>query len=243
MPYRPDPDLRFLADCSDEDLDPLVQILRGPDGDFRIGQGLTSHAAYKAHYPKHSAYWMEIAEELQRYGGNSIATAMRGWRGVPYSDLLADVCRKLKIGEIEGLTTSEREFRLLAVLLERSIEGMSEAQREVLLKEFGVRSQGFTAPAVVAALQTAVRAGGFLSYQIVVVVANAVAKAVLGRGLSLATNAAITRTLGVALGPVGWSITALWTAIDLAGPSYRVTIPCCVHIAFLRAKETSEKKG
>ena len=31
-------------------------------------------------------------------------------------------------------------------------------------------------------------------------------------------------------------LTGLWTAIDIAGPAYRVTIPCVIQIAFLRAK-------
>ncbi len=57
------------------------------------------------------------------------------------------------------------------------------------------------------------------------IIANAILKAILGRGLTIAGNAALTRTMAVLTGPIGWVITGLWTAIDIAGPAYRVTIP------------------
>lgn len=41
---------------------------------------------------------------------------------------------------------------------------------------------------------------------------------------------------GLAVGPIGWAITGLWTAISLAGPAYRITIPCVCHVAYLRQK-------
>jgi uncharacterized protein YaaW (UPF0174 family) len=85
--------------------------------------------------------------------------------------------------------------------------------------------------------QVGVQMSGFLAYQVAVIVANAVARIVLGRGLTLATNAALTRAIGVLAGPIGWAITGIWTLIDVSGPAYRVTIPAVCHIAFLRLKK------
>ena len=65
-------------------------------------------------------------------------------------------------------------------------------------------------------------------------VANAVVWAVLGRGLSLAVNAGLARALGVLTGPIGITLTALYTVYDIAGPAYRVTIPAVIYIAALR---------
>jgi len=93
-----------------------------------------------------------------------------------------------------------------------------------------------TKQALTAGALTALRLGGFGTYKMAVVVANAVAKSLLGRGLTFAGNATLTRTLGVALGPIGWIITALWTAIDIASPAYRVTIPCVIQVAYMRLK-------
>jgi small GTP-binding protein len=66
-----------------------------------------------------------------------------------------------------------------------------------------------------------------------------VAKAILGSGLSLATNAAITRALGTFLGPAGWIASGVWIAVDLAGPAFRKTVPAVIHVALLRTILTS----
>jgi uncharacterized protein YaaW (UPF0174 family) len=79
------------------------------------------------------------------------------------------------------------------------------------------------------------RAGGFRSYKLTLIVVNAVLKAIIGRGLTLAGNAALTRTAAILTGPIGWAITALWTAVDIAGAAYRVTIPAVIEIAYLRS--------
>lgn len=78
------------------------------------------------------------------------------------------------------------------------------------------------------------RSGGFASYKLTLIIINAVAKAVLGRGLSLAANASLAKAMSIFAGPIGLAITALWTLIDIAGPAYRVTIPCTIIIAAMR---------
>ena len=57
---------------------------------------------------------------------------------------------------------------------------------------------------------------------------------ILGRGLSLAANATFVKALSVFAGPIGIAVTALWTIMDIAGPAYRVTIPCVILIAAFR---------
>ena len=87
-----------------------------------------------------------------------------------------------------------------------------------------------------AALQVAIKASGFGSYKLAAVVANAVAKALLGRGLAFGATAGMMRTISVFAGPIGWAITAIWTAFDLGSPAYRVTVPCVIQIAYMRQK-------
>lgn len=77
---------------------------------------------------------------------------------------------------------------------------------------------------------------GFSPYKISVIVANAVARTLLGRGICVAGNAALTRAIAVFAGPVGLALNALWLAIDIAGPAYRVTVPAVIQIAYIRAK-------
>ena len=72
------------------------------------------------------------------------------------------------------------------------------------------------------------------------IIVNAIAKAILGRGLSLAINSGITKGLSVLVGPIGMILTALWTVYDIAGPAYRVIIPCTILIAAYRKMELNK---
>lgn len=77
---------------------------------------------------------------------------------------------------------------------------------------------------------------GFFAYRLAVIVANAVARAVLGRGLALAANASLTRGVAIALGPVGWAVTAVTLVPMISGPAYRKTIPALAIVGALRAR-------
>jgi uncharacterized protein YaaW (UPF0174 family) len=102
-----------------------------------------------------------------------------------------------------------------------------------------IPTTNFTGEAVAAAVQVAIRAGKFSAYQVAVIVANTVLKAVIGRGLPIVVNAALTRVMGVLAGPIGWVLTAIWTIVDIAGPAYRVTIPAVIYVAYLRLKQNA----
>ncbi len=137
-------------------------------------------------------------------------------------------------------------MKMLLKILEDAFDEMSSKEKDEVIKAFeqgGAENldfrTGFPMSAILA--QLAVKSSGFLAYQIAVIVANSVAKAVLGHGLKLATNAALTRAIGIFAGPIGWVITGIWTAISIAGPAYRVTIPCVCHVAYLRQKMQARK--
>ena len=121
------------------------------------------------------------------------------------------------------------------------LKNMPEEKRMELVKDMDLKVTGFSSQAIMIAVQTGLRAGGFLSYQITIIVANYVARLVLGRGLTLATNAALTRGLSFLIGPIGWAVTGVWTVFDITGPAMRVTLPACVIIACLRKTILFEK--
>ena len=225
MAYRYDPDLEFLSKCTDEDLNDLVYCLTY-DKD-----------AYKKHHPYHSLYWEEIAAEIQCFGGNTFANIFRGGKGVLYKEVLCDVCDKMKVNYNKNSTADRIEDALLSKILEDSLEKMSPDEIRQLAAELGIQNtQNITKQVLLGSFQTIFRAGGFKSYQLTVIVVNAVLKALIGRGLSFAGNAAATRVFAVLSGPIGWVITGLWTAFDIAGAAYRVTIPAVIQVAALRQK-------
>ncbi|HHF1625075.1 TPA: DUF3944 domain-containing protein [Haemophilus influenzae] len=238
MAYRYDPDLEFLSKCTDEDLNDLVYCLtHDKDGSKRLTEELTLSDAYKKHYPYHSLYWEEIAAEIQCFGGNTFANMFRGGKGVLYKEVLCDVCDKMKVNYNKNSAVGIIENGLISKVLEDSLEKMSPDEIRRLATELGIKNtQNITKQVLLGSFQTIFRAGGFKSYQLTVIVVNAVLKALIGRGLSFAGNAAATRVFAVLSGPIGWVITGLWTAFDIAGAAYRVTIPAVIQVAALRQK-------
>lgn len=237
MPYRHDPDLDFLALCPSKELNDLVRIItHDKDGSTRFTENLTSNEKYKRYFPDHHQYWEEIAAEIQLFGGNSFANMIRGKTGVMYKEILCDVCSKMKVNYNKYSSTKQIEQNLLMKILQDALVKMPHDEIEKLGRELGLDNVSLlTAQSLTAIFISIFNAGGFKSYQLTLIVTNAVLKALIGRGLSLGGNALLTRTASILAGPIGWIITGLWTAIDIAGPAYRVTIPTVIQVAYLRS--------
>ncbi|OBX49010.1 DUF3944 domain-containing protein [Moraxella nonliquefaciens] len=236
MPYRYDPDLQFLQYCSDRDLDDLVRILiYNKDGSLRLTEDLTYKDIYKKHQPNHSMYWQEIACEIQCFGANTVATLFRGGKGVLYREVLYDVCNKLDVFYDMDDTVENIENDMITDILGSAFKKMTPEERVAFAKEFDMTSiSDFTPQALAMATQIAIKKGGFLSYKLTLIVANQIARAITGKGLQLATNATIAKSLSLFAGPIGWAITTSWTVLDIASPATRVTIPAVFEVALLR---------
>jgi len=238
MAYREDSDLEFLGQMKSDDLSDLVYCLtHDKDGSPRVTEELTMNEQYKSYYPDHHQYWKEIAAEIQCFGANSFVTIFRGGKGVLYKEVLTDVCDKLKVNYNENSTVEKIENNMLMKIIADSLEKMSPEELRDLADSVGMKNtNGITAEVLMGTFQAAFVAGGFMSYQITLIVVNAVARLLIGRGISVAGNAALTRVMAAFAGPIGWVLTGLWTAIDIAGPAYRVTIPAVIQVAALRKK-------
>lgn len=243
MAYRYDPDLEFLEKIDSKDLNDLVYCLtHDKDGTVRLTEELTNSALYKRHNPDHHQYWELIAAEIQCFGANTFVTLFRGGKGVEYREVLTDVCDKMKVNYSKDAPVERIENNLLLKVLNDALEKMSPEQLRELADSVGIKNVTlFTPEAMLGVFQTVFRAGGFKSYQLTVIIVNAVLKALIGRGLQFASGAALTRTIGVLTGPIGWAITGAWTAIDVASAAYRVTIPAVIQIAALRQKHLYAK--
>lgn len=237
MAYRNDSDLEFLEEVSSLDLEVLVEtLINDEDGDGRLTEELTTNDRYKSYSPDHHEYWDLIAAEIQCFGANSVVTMFRCGEGILYKEVLTDACDKMKVNYNKDASVEMIEMNLLMKILTESMQDMSTDELKEIVGDLDLNTTNYTAQAVTVALQGAVKFSGFMAYKVAVIVTNAVAKALLGHGLKIATNAALTRAIGVFAGPIGWAITGLWTAADIAGPAYRVTIPAVIQVAFLRAK-------
>lgn len=199
-----------------------------------------------------------IGREIRAFGGNTLSNVYRDMRSslsfgslldkvlpdvdaaISYDEVAKDVASHLKVQFDKNEDVLIVEDGILRKILRDSFERMSPDERATVLKELNVTDLAMLGPAASAALIAAGRAGGFATYKLALVVANAVSKALLGRGLPLVVNAAAARTIGVVLGPIGWVVTGVWTLADMASPAYRVTVPCVVQIAYMRQKAIVE---
>jgi len=229
----------LLSIASDDDLDPLVCYFKD-----KFSEALTDENVYKQHVPAHSKYADLIAKEVRSMGGNSFANVWRDdMQGPAYRVVVCDVADKIKASYNKDSDIEVIESAILENMLTKAVEHMSDEEKEALYKE----AKGAGSPSVggltTAAFIMLFRSGGFSSYQLSMIVANYIARLILGHGLILAANGAIAKVLSVVSGPVGLAISGAWTAIDLAGPAYKVTIPCVIHIAFLRKKLSSLECG
>lgn len=220
-----------LEIAPNEDLQYLVDLLTGTFSNF-----LEVNDVYKANCPNHKVYADLIAKEICEYGGNSFVNLFRG-SGPAYKEIVCDVANKLKAPYNEKQSIEKIEDSIIIKILEKALDEMSDEDKQKLLKEMGgKRNLDLTGPALTNAFIILFRAGGFKSYQITLLIVNTIAKYIFGRGLSLAGNAALARTMSILTGPIGLTVSCMWTAIDLAGPAYRVTIPAVIYIAMLRKK-------
>ncbi len=251
MAYRYDPDLEFLRDASNEDLDVLVNYLtKDKDGSIRFTEELTCSGVYKRFYPNHHVYWDLIAEELQCYGGNTLANIFRRGKGVLYAEILNDVCDNLKVSYDKMDDVYQKELNLLITILKNILDKMSLQQRSQVVEDLEIKVTSLTTQSIIDAIQAAIEQNKLVSYKLSLLMANAIAEAIQGKGINLAINAGLARVISVFFGPV---VMGAWAAHDIAGPAYRVTIPSVVHIAFMRRKylynaeenntETEEQKN
>ena len=237
MSYRADEGLNFLGTLSSQELDDLVRILtHDKDGEARWTETLTVKDKYKRYYPDHKMYWEDIAEEIQLFGGNTLANIMRGFSGVKYREILCDVCDKMKVNYNKHLKIEHIEEDLLMYILRKALDEMSPEDMKKLGNELGLDnlSIDLSSQAFLGIFQAIFKAGGFKSYQLTLIIVNAVMKTLTGKGLKLAANATLTRSMAILTGPIAWAVTGLWTLVDIAGTAYRVTIPAVIQIAYLR---------
>lgn len=220
-----------LERASDADLLPLVEYMLK-----KLSNGIDTDERYKSDPKKPTSYADLIADEIRLFGGNTFANLARGGVGVPYREVVCDVADKMKVSYNKVSTVERIELLIVQKIFEDSIEKMTEEDRQKLIKDLGIRGIPVGSSATMI-MQAIIKMGGFKSYQIAVIVANSIAKFILGRGLSFAANASLTKIMSIFAGPLGWVISSLWTLIDIAGPSYKTTIPCVIHVAMLRQKQ------
>lgn len=232
LEFSHDSDLRFLEKLTDEQLELLVMILtKDKDGAPRLTEQLTLEDRYKQHQPEHSKYWDLIAAEYEDFGSHTFGGKK------PYREILCNVCDKQGVNYNRNSGIERIEENLLSKVLRDSLERMSAEDLEEIAKELNIKNTDFTADAVWSAMKP---------YMIAVVVLHSIAKVFGSVVLRFVAYTTLTRTMVLVAGPIGWIINALWLAMSIGGPAYRVVGPATTVIACLRKihqHEEAKKDG
>lgn len=236
---RTDYDLQFLQNCENEDLRALCDILMyDNDGELRISESLSNSDCYLACYPDNMRdMWKDLASELRCYGGNSLLNYLRHGQGPSYESIVYDVCKRMEVEDIDKHDTAEEmEQKLLIALSVKAIGEMTEEQARAIMEESGVVGYDYTKAGLLAALLTLRLVNKRVFIYVLESIVNMLSKILLGRGITMMGLGALSRVFGIVFGPVSWIILSGWTAWDIMGPAYRVTIPAVLQVAYMRIK-------
>ena len=235
---RPDFELQFLPNCSNDDLRTLCDIITyDNDGKIRMSENLSTSDNYLACYPDNMVgMWKDIAAELQLFGGNTILNCCRG-QGPSYKSIVRDVCKRMRVRDITLHDTAEEmEQKLLVAVCCKAIGKLDESQVRAIMDESGIRDYERTKAGLLAALialSVINRRVFVIVFEMVMIM---VCHMLIGRTVMYAGAGLLSRGMGVFFGPVGWLLIGGWTLWDVLGPAYRVTIPAVIQVAYMRAK-------
>ena len=239
MAYREDKDLEFLDKLKSEDLNVLVHLLTHDEKEkLRTTEGLTKSKEYRSYCPDHHRYWKKIAEEIQRFGANTLATVFRMGKGALYKDIAVDVCRHFLIKLDKADSIEVIEEKIACKVFAKAIEALSLEMLKKLAESINVKLENDNEREKVKELiEKYLKKNRLTAYQINVLLGNVMARyygsnfssGFIGWGVSLGV-------LRLLAGPLGWG----WFLLDpvkwLTGPAFRVSVPVVLHIAMLRKK-------
>lgn len=242
--YHYDPDLEFLRLCDEEDLQQLASyLIYDKDGRRRRTSSILGNERFQALSSAPDQWrqcWELIAGELQHFGGDTLVNLVRR-RGVPYREILRDVCGRLKVDHDKKGSTYEIEDALIASLVEKSWDAMSEAERRQLQAalNLGASLTAASLPSILAALKTA-KASLVVASWLAKAAPTAFGMSGVG-GLGMGTVATIvgTRSVGMFAGPLAAVVV---TVPMLSGPAYRVTVPAVIQVAYMRRQYEQKER-
>ena len=231
-----DKDLIFLTHCENSELRKLCDILtHDKDGRIRLSESLTASEVYLENYPENmSALAPAIADELLRFGSNTLVTAVR--HGVPdrYETVVRRVCRQMnvRIGIYDDAVAMEHA--LLESVCTSAIKSMSADQLRDLADKAGIHNKSLKKQALMAAILATMRISPVAFRRVALSVTYEVLSYLMGRGVAVMGARALQRSLGIWIGPLNWILLLIWAVWDCASPAYRVCIPAVIQIAIMR---------
>ena len=250
-----DKDLEFLKELTNEDLAPLVDVLKD--------RWLTDLIQDAISNPKEHVEL--ITNDILTYAGNSIINFFRGG-GVSYREMLCDVCKKLKVTFVEddSIESIEQGLRDRAIeeLFKKmsdedknkffgdAIDKMTDEEKDEFIKKVtgdenwkgNPKFAGIFSMSGQQIIALLVKVYGIKIYygavKLLVWFFHTILLRTAPKWLVFLLPWLIKRFIS---GPLMILMIA-WSLFDIASPAYRVTIPSAICISFLRLTKLAEQK-
>ncbi len=196
-----------------------------------------------------------IDKQIRYYGSSDIAYFKRaisgdGGGGITASEVIEDVCKKLKIpikhggsneARLERLVNAVAEKELLSKSPEELAEafdkiGVGNADSQLVMEHLKKNGKAAVLPILVEVLGPKV-ALGIIETIIVSLIAQ-----IIGReAAKQLVKELVKRNPWLnALGPIMWALSGAWLAFDLQGPAYRKTVPICLYLGIVALRDGPE---
>lgn len=239
-----DRNLKFLNRASNDDLLVLCDIVtREKDGTFRTTETLTNTEYYSRYYPDNIKKMLpELIHEFRLFGGNSVLNFFRG-EGPTYSEILRDVAHKCHVSFNYATAKDEYvELLLLDKLIKDALDGASDDELRRMIHELNINMSKFNRHKATLHLEKLWKSGNVAGFILLSSVTSSVLTRLTGLAVGSVAGVTLSRLSAIILGPIGFILTSLYCAIDIAGPAYRVTIPAVIQIAYIRQKNKFKLK-
>lgn len=233
---RIDHDLEFLYRCSNDDLKQLCDILTYDNrGRYRLTEQLSNTDAYIQNYPDNMpGMAADIADELLKFGTNSVVTICHDGRPDSYENVVRRVCKRMGVAVDKNDDAIRMERLLLDNVCEKALCNMTEEELRNLARETGVNGKDISKQALIASLLILLRRYPRIFVKFIRNVVTHLVGMLGNRAVAVVGSRLVSRVFGIAIGPVGWIAMTAWTIWDLASPAYRVIVPAVLQIAIMR---------
>ena len=155
-----------------------------------------------------------------------------------YREILEDVCKKLDVNYNTKSATETIELALLMKVLEKSLSQMTQEELSAFSRTMQLDLTNPTPQLIIMAVQAAIRTSSLAALELATVMSAGIITS-LGGIATWGTVVVASRALSVIAGPVAIALSSAWMISDITGPAYRVTIPACMIVAWLRQQHIS----
>ena len=192
-----------------------------------------------------------IDRQIRYFGSSDVAYLVRSVfsddAGVSASELVNDVCEKLKVTIKVGGSVEAKLERLVKAIVEKEIFDKTPEDLRKAFKDFGIGEAKaehildfIKKNGKVAVLPILLEvAGPVITLTIIEAIVIGLISAMVGREAAKAiVKELIKRNPWLnALGPVVWVISGGWLAFDLQGAAFRKTAPICLYLGVVALRD------